>query len=440
MMAVFKGEDRVWPAIRCAIAIQHLLDTETENGVLVPGIGVSTGEAVFGAVGSANRLDYSLLGRTVHVAGRLADEALPGDVLLSQEAYLQVKDRASAEALPPLKLQGVEETLPVYSLSTGTIRQQQIASARTAATASATDPTLIEGAASPSAITLSSLEPGQVLARRYEIRRVLGSGGMGMVFQAHDRDLDEPVALKVLRPEVAGMDPQVLERFKTEIRVARRIAHRNVVRTYDFGDAGGIQFITMEFIQGMTLKQLFRSKGALPLGVGLQIAKQSAAGLAAAHEMGVVHRDVKPHNIMLTPQSDVKIMDFGIVRDTTRPAEQGMTQTGIIMGTPDYMSPEQAMGKGDLDHRSDIYSFGVVLYEMFTGAVPFRGDSPLAIALKHIREDPKLPRDLNPRMPPELEAVIQKAMRKAPEARYQKMGELLGELYRLSKAAEREVR
>jgi serine/threonine-protein kinase len=244
----------------------------------------------------------------------------------------------------------------------------------------------------------------------------------------------------VLRPEIAGMDPQVLERFKTEIRVARRIAHRNVVRTYDFGDAGGIQFITMEFIQGMTLKQLFRSKGALPLGVGLQIAKQSAAGLAAAHEMGVVHRDVKPHNIMLTPQSDVKIMDFGIVRDTTRPAEQGMTQTGIIMGTPDYMSPEQAMGKGDLDHRSDIYSFGVVLYEMFTGAVPFRGDSPLAIALKHIREDPKLPRDLNPRMPPELEAVIQKAMRKAPEARYQKMGELLGELYRLSKAAEREVR
>jgi serine/threonine-protein kinase len=437
MMAVFKGENRVWPAVRCAISIQHLLDTETGNGVLVPGIGVSTGEAVFGAVGSANRLDYSLLGRTVHVAGRLADEALPGDVLLSHDAYLQVKDRASAEALPPLKLQGVDETLPVYSLSTGTVRQQQIASARTAASASATDPTLIEGAGSPASITLSSLEPGQVLARRYEIRRVLGSGGMGMVFQAHDRDLDEPVALKVLRPEIAGMDPQVLERFKTEIRVARRIAHRNVVRTYDFGDAGGFKFISMEFIQGMTLKQLFRSKGALPLGVGLQIAKQAAAGLAAAHEMGVVHRDVKPHNIMLTPQSDVKIMDFGIVRDTTRPAEQGMTQTGIIMGTPDYMSPEQAMGKGDLDHRSDIYSFGIVLYEMFTGALPFRGDSPLAIALKHIREDPKPPRDINPRVPPELEAVIQKAMRKAPEARYQKMGELLGELYRLSKASER---
>jgi serine/threonine-protein kinase len=276
-----------------------------------------------------------------------------------------------------------------------------------------------------------------VLGRRYEIRRVLGSGGMGMVFQAHDRDLDEPVALKILRPEIASMDPQILERFKTEIRVARRIAHRNVVRTYDFGDADGIKFISMEFIQGMTLKQLFRSKGALPLGVGLRIAKQAASGLVAAHDMGVVHRDVKPHNIMLTPQSEVKIMDFGIVRDTTKSAESGMTQTGTIIGTPDYMSPEQAMGKGDLDHRSDVYSFGVVLYEMFTGVLPFRGDTPISIAMKHIREEPKPPRAVNPKIPPELEAIIQKAMRKAPEARYPRMADMLADLYRLSKAAER---
>ncbi|HEY7699336.1 MAG TPA: protein kinase, partial [Vicinamibacteria bacterium] len=196
-----------------------------------------------------------------------------------------------------------------------------------------------------------------------------------------------------------------------------------------------IKFISMEFIQGMTLKQLFRSKGALPLGVGLQIAKQAAAGLVAAHDMGVVHRDVKPHNIMLTPQSDVKIMDFGIVRDTTRAGE--MTQTGTIMGTPDYMSPEQAMGKGDLDHRSDVYSFGVVLYEMFTGSVPFRGETPIAIAMKHIQEEPKAPRDVNPQIPAELEAVIQRAMKKSPEARYPRMADLLADLYRLSKSAER---
>lgn len=438
MMAVFKGEDQVWPAIRCAISIQHLLDSDGDKAALIPGIGLSTGDAVFGAVGSANRLDYSLLGRAVHVAGRLADEALPGDVLLSQEAYAKVQDRASAEALPPLKLQGIDDAVPIYSLSTGTIRQQQIASARTASGATPTSAaTLVEGVSEKAALTLSSLEPGTVLGRRYEIRRVLGSGGMGMVFQAHDRDLDEPVALKILRPEIASMDPQILERFKTEIRVARRIAHRNVVRTYDFGDADGIKFISMEFIQGMTLKQLFRSKGALPLGVGLQIAKQAAAGLVAAHEMGVVHRDVKPHNIMLTPQSDVKIMDFGIVRDTTKSEGSGMTQAGTIMGTPDYMSPEQAMGKGDLDHRSDVYSFGVVLYEMFSGALPFRGETPIAIAMKHIQEEPKAPRAVNPKMPPELEAIIQRAMRKPPEARYPRMADLLADLYRLSKAAGR---
>jgi serine/threonine-protein kinase len=173
------------------------------------------------------------------------------------------------------------------------------------------------------------------------------------------------------------------------------------------------------------------------MGVGLQIAKQAAAGLVAAHDMGVVHRDVKPHNIMLTPQSDVKIMDFGIVRDTTKSEGSGMTQTGIIMGTPDYMSPEQAMGKGDLDYRSDVYSFGVVLYEMFTGALPFRGESPISIAMKHIQEEPKAPRAVNPKMPLELEAIIQRAMRKPPEARYPRMADFLADLYRLSKAAER---
>jgi len=438
MMAVFKGEDKVWPAIRCAISIQHLLDTDDDKEALVPGIGVSTGDAVFGAVGSANRLDYTLLGRAVHVAGRLADEAPPGDVLLSYEAYAKVQDRASAEALPPLRLQGIDDAVPVYSLSTGTIRQQQIASARTASSALGGDAaTLVDRPSDRASLTVASLEPGTVLGRRYEIRRVLGSGGMGMVFQAHDRDLDEPVALKVLRPEIASMDPQILERFKTEIRVARRIAHRNVVRTYDFGDADGIKFISMELIQGMTLKQLIRSRGALPQGVGLQIAKQAAAGIVAAHDMGVVHRDVKPHNIMLTPQSDVKIMDFGIVRDTTKSEGSGMTQTGTIMGTPDYMSPEQAMGRGDLDHRSDIYSFGVVLYEMFTGALPFRGETAIAIAMKHIQEEPPAPRTVNPKIAKELEAVIQRAMRKPPEGRYPRMADLLADLYRLSKAAER---
>jgi serine/threonine-protein kinase len=165
--------------------------------------------------------------------------------------------------------------------------------------------------------------------------------------------------------------------------------------------------------------------------VGLQIAKQACAGLVAAHELGVVHRDVKPHNIMLTPSSDVKIMDFGIVREKS---ESGMTQTGLIMGTPDYMSPEQAQGRGDLDHRSDIYSFGVVLYEMFTGALPFRGETPIAIAMKHIQEEPRPPREVKRDLPVELEKIIVRSMKKDPAARYQRMVELQAELYRYSKS------
>ena len=438
MMAVFKGRDRVWPAIRCAISIQHLveLDDKDADNVLVPGIGVSAGDAVFGAVGSSDRLDYSLLGPVVHIAGRLASDALPGDVLLSQDAFETVKDRISGEALEPMRLHGFDEPVGVFSLATGTTRQSQIFEARSAAAPDG-EATWVSGAGGAEApkrpaMTLSSLEPGTILAKRYEIRRVLGSGGMGMVFQAHDRDLDEPVALKVLRPETLSLDPSILERFKTEIRVARRIAHRNIVRTFDFGEAGGIQFISMEFVQGMTLKQLIRSRGCLPLNVGLQIAKQTCAGLAAAHEAKVVHCDVKPQNIMLTHQSEVKLMDFGIVREQEKDSR---TQTGLVMGTPDYMSPEQAQGKSGLDFRSDIYSVGVVFFEMFTGELPFSGDSAFAVALKHVQEAAPTPRAVNPRIPEALEAIIVRCMAKDPAERYQQIGELQADLYRISNTA-----
>jgi len=438
MMAVFKGDDRVWPAIRCAISIQHLMELDEEEQPLVPGMGVSSGEAVFGAVGSSNRLDYTLLGPAVHIAGRLATDAQPGEVLLSGDAYGQVQDRTAAEALPSMALIGLDAPVPIYSLSTGTNRQAQLSQSRAAALDDGS-PTVVDGASRASgadrreaSISVSSLEPGTLLGPRYEIRRVLGSGGMGMVFQAHDRDLDEPIAVKVLRPEIASMDPTILERFKTEIRVARRIAHRNVVKTFDFGEAGGIRFITMEFVQGMTLKQLVRNRGALPIGVGLQIAKQACAGLVAAHEANVVHRDVKPQNIMLTPQSEVKIMDFGIVREKDKAAE---TQTGMIVGTPDYMSPEQAQGKADLDHRSDVYSLGIVLYEIFTGVLPFEGESPLSVAMKHVREPPPPPRTIQKNLPVALQDVILRCLKKDPAERYEKMSHLHGELYRISVAA-----
>ncbi len=434
MMAVFDGEDRVWPAIRCAISIQHLVELDEDDAALIPSMGVSSGNAIYGAVGSTDRLDYTLLGDAVHIAGRLASNAHPGEVLLSGEAYEKVASRTSAEPLPGLIVHGMDQPLPVYSLSTGTSRQAQLSESRAAALDD-NAATQLNQADRPSdgepVLSLASLEPGTMLGTRYEIRRVLGSGGMGMVFQAQDHDLDEPVAVKVLRPEIASMDPSILDRFKTEIRVARRIAHRNVVKTFDFGEARGIRFITMEFVQGMTLKQLIRNRGALPLGVGLQIAKQACAGLVAAHDANVVHRDVKPQNIMLTPQSEVKIMDFGIVRENDRASG---TQTGMVVGTPDYMSPEQAQGKGDLDHRSDVYSLGVVLFEIFTGKLPFGGDSPFSVAMKHVQQPPPEPRSLQRNLPEGLQNVILRCMSKDPAARYEKMSHLHAELYRISVA------
>jgi serine/threonine-protein kinase len=321
MMAVFKGEDTVWPAVRCANAIQQYLDEEQkgEPTALVPSIGIGAGDAVFGNVGSADRQDYTLLGPAVSIAARLCDQAHPGDILLSGKAHEQVKDRVSAEGLQPMNIHGLEATIPVFLLSTSTMRQRdQMASTPAGAATErygAPESTLVSARRSP-----TDLGPGCVLGGRYEILRVIGSGGMGLVFQAHDRELDELVALKVLKPDMMSGDPTLLERFKQESRVARRVTHRNVVRTYDIGDMEGIKFISMEYVQGMTLKQLIRKRGALPIGVGVRIAKQTTSGLAAAHHQGVVHRDVKPQNIILTPASDVKIMDFGIAVPWTRKA------------------------------------------------------------------------------------------------------------------------
>jgi serine/threonine-protein kinase len=185
----------------------------------------------------------------------------------------------------------------------------------------------------------------------------------------------------------------------------------------------------MEYIQGVTLKQLIRKKGALPLGVGVRIAKQTAAGLAAAHHQGVVHRDVKPQNIILTPASEVKIMDFGIALPQEGKKGSDMTATGLIMGTPDYMSPEQVQGKRDLDHRSDIYSLGIVFYEMFAGILPFTGDSAINIAMKHVQEQAPSPRSINQTLPTVLELIIMRCLQKSPAERYQKVEDLQADLF-----------
>ena len=257
---------------------------------------------------------------------------------------------------------------------------------------------------------------GSLFAGRYEIQSVLGVGGMGIVYKAYDRELDDLVAIKTLRWEALSVIPSLLDRFKQEIRLARRITHPNVLRTHDVGESSGSRFLSMEFVRGRTLKQLVESGEIVPTAVGLRIAKQICAGLAAAHEAGVIHRDVKSQNIMIEPTGGLKIMDFGIARLTDDPE---MTATG----TPDYMSPEQTRGL-PLDYRSDIYSTGVVLYEIFTGLLPFEGDSPVAVILKHINEAAPLPQSRNPWIEPGIAAVVLKCLEKDPGARFQSMNEL----------------
>jgi serine/threonine-protein kinase len=307
------------------------------------------------------------------------------------------------------------------------------------ATATAPGATSAPGSAATAVLqstpTGSRMERGSSFGGRYEILGTLGRGGMGVVYRARDRQLDDTVALKVLRAEVLQEDPSLLDRFKQEIKLARRITHRNVLRTHDFGEADGVPYISMEYLEGVTLKDLVRNKGALPPGVGLRIAKQMCQGLEAAHLQGVVHRDIKPQNMLILPETgELKIMDFGIARVSEVKggvAAAGLTTTGTVMGTPDYMPPEQAQGRA-ADFRSDIYALGVVLFELFTGALPFDGDSVMAVVLKHIQDPPPRPRSVSPRLTEELEAIILRCLEKDPARRYQRVTELLADLRSVS--------
>ena len=303
-------------------------------------------------------------------------------------------------------------------------------------------PTLEIDTAATSAIATATtqgvkLEKGTLFAGRYEVTGLLGKGGMGAVYLARDRQLDEMVAVKVLRPDVVQLDPSLLDRFKQEIKLARKITHRNVLRTHDFGETGGTPYISMEYIDGVTLKDLIQSKGALPLGVGLRIAKQMCQGLDAAHRQGVIHRDIKPQNMLILPETgELKIMDFGIARGAeVKAGSGGLTTDGSVMGTPDYMAPEQAQGQA-VDFRTDIYALGVVLFEVFTGTLPFRGDNPMATVLAHIQEAPPKPRSRSPRLPEELEALILRCMEKDPAARYGRVADVLKDLNAVSASAE----
>jgi serine/threonine protein kinase/tetratricopeptide (TPR) repeat protein len=267
------------------------------------------------------------------------------------------------------------------------------------------------------------LTRGIIFAGRYEVIEELGKGGMGKVYRVEDKKIKEEVALKLLKPEIA-LDKKTIERFSSELRTARMISHRNVCRMFDLGEERGTHYITMEYVPGEDLGSFIRRIGQLPVGKALSIAKQVCEGLAEAHRLGVVHRDLKPSNIMIDREGNVRIMDFGIARSLRA---KGLTGAGMMIGTPEYMSPEQAEA-GEVDHRSDLYSLGVILYEMVTGKLPFEGGTPLSVAMKHKNEVPKDPGGLNPQIPEALSFLILKCMEKDKQKRYQESEELLSEL------------
>jgi beta-lactam-binding protein with PASTA domain len=271
----------------------------------------------------------------------------------------------------------------------------------------------------------------QVLGERYEIGGVLGRGGMAEVHRGRDLRLGREVAVKVLRHDLAR-DPSFQVRFRREAQASASLNHPAIVAVYDTGEdrtsTGATPYIVMEYVEGETLRDVLRREGHLSPERAMSLSADICGALDFSHRNGIVHRDVKPGNVMITPQGTVKVMDFGIARAVSDSAAT-MTSTAAVIGTAQYLSPEQARGES-VDARSDVYSLGCMLYELVTGAPPFTGDSPVAVAYQHVREDPKLPSSINPQIPAELDAILLKAMSKNPANRYQSAAEMRNDLLR----------
>ncbi|HLE98416.1 MAG TPA: Stk1 family PASTA domain-containing Ser/Thr kinase [Gaiellaceae bacterium] len=263
---------------------------------------------------------------------------------------------------------------------------------------------------------------GTLFATRYRVVRKLGGGGMADVYLAEDQELGRRVAIKILHERYAN-DEQFVERFRREATHAASLSHPNVVSIFDRGETNGSYFIVMEYVEGRTLKELIRSRGPCPIPIAIAYTRQILSALRYAHRAGVIHRDIKPHNVIVDPDGQLKVTDFGIARA----GASQMTEEGAIIGTAQYLSPEQARG-APVDQTSDLYSCGIVLFELLTGKVPFTGETPVEIAMKHLSEVPKAPSELRREIPPDLDAVVLRALAKDPADRYQSASAMDGDL------------
>src|SRR3954454_22740551 len=265
---------------------------------------------------------------------------------------------------------------------------------------------------------------GDVLSDRYELEELVGTGGMSSVYRAHDRLLDRKVALKVLHEQYMA-DEDYVERFRREARAVAALSHPNIVTVIDRGEHNGRQFIVFEYVAGENLKQLISRRGPAPVTTAIELGLQISRALSFAHQQGLVHRDVKPQNVLLNGEGEAKVTDFGIARSLD--VQHGMTQTGTVLGTSDYIAPEQAQGQR-VDEQTDVYSLGVVLYELLTNEVPFPAENFVAVAMRHINEPPPSVRAVRADVSPRLDAAVRRAMAKNPADRFQTMAELAEEL------------
>jgi predicted Ser/Thr protein kinase len=377
----------------------------------------------------------AIVGNAPQLAMLFAWHAPSGQAYVSYEtAQAAGSDVLSTSTRREVRLDWLQSPLPVaalplMNLTTGMMRS---IGGDTASMATMKMDATAAGVTAP-ATAQADLSAGHLFASRYRIEQILGRGGMGVVYRATDTQLDEVVAIKTLPGDVMMRSPEDLERFKREIRLARKITHRNVLRTYDYGEAEGVYFISMEFVRGYTLSEMLgeaQSRQMAPrLAVG--ISRQICRGLQVAHEQGIIHRDIKPQNVLIDAKGEVKLMDFGIARMAETP--EAMTQAGLIVGTPHYMSPEQVRGD-QLDARSDVYSMGVLIYEMLSGRRPFESSSLTGVLTAHITEAPKPPIELRPDLGRELNAIVLRCLAKNPKERYADAGALLAELDRVQVA------
>jgi len=423
VLARFEGEGRGSRAL--AVAAQ-LLDGQPDSNPAAEAealvVAMASGRAITGPVAFGEQTERALVGLPVQQLESLLREATPGELLLSREVHDELKETFEAAGYRLAPRRGVISPLPLYVVS------PQMASRVTGVRGVSATPDA-ETLAPTALATLSGVSPGALMGHRFEILSVLGAGGMGVVYKARDRELDDLVALKMLKRDLWG-DKAQLERLKSELKLARKITHPNVLRTYDFGEIDSVPYISMEYVRGVTLRYMLDQSQRLPYSAGLRLAKQLCAGLGAAHAVGVLHRDIKPENMILEPTGNAKLMDFGIARPVTRLAP-GQTQEGFIVGTPQYMAPEVIQGK-DTDVRADLYSCGIVLYEIFTGVLPFTGPTAMEVCLKHLREEPAPPSAHWREIPPRLEVAILRCLKKEPAERYRSTEELLRELETLS--------